>query len=122
MKKIMPRSAGVLIAIGFFVLVNILYAALGTVDLVFVKDGEVLCRQDNVNSLSVIMDPLQNMDDETYEENSDIVFTYTLLGEEHVFGEDMFILRAKMAARVIRNLYTFRWSESSEEIVLTANE
>ena len=118
----MPRSAGVLIAIGFFVLVNILYAALGTVDLVFVKDGEVLCRQDNVNSLSVIMDPLQNMDDETYEENSDIVFTYTLLGEEHVFGEDMFILRAKMAARVIRNLYTFRWSESSEEIVLTANE
>ncbi len=122
MKKIMPRSAGVLIAIGFYILVHVVYAVLGTVDLVFVKDGEVLCRQDNVSSVSVIMDPLQNMDDETYAENTDTVFIYTFLGEEYVFGEDMFVLRAKIAARVVRNLVTFRWSESSEEIVLTACE
>lgn len=121
-KKVMPRSAGVLIAVGLYLLVHVVYMLLGTVNLVFVKDGEVLCRQDNVSSLSSIKDPLENMDEETYAENSDTVFTYTYFGEEKIFGEDMFNFRCKIALNVIGNLISFRWSESSHDIILNAYE
>ena len=122
MKKIMPKSAGVLIALFFYLILNLLYAVLGTVDLVYVKDGEILCRQDNVCMVSIIEDPVANMDEETKAENPDLVFTYVnAFGEEREFKhDDMLGLRIRIGFTVIYNLVTIRWSDISNTIILTA--
>ena len=114
------QSAGVLIALIFYVVLHIIYMLFGTVDLVYVRDGEIICRQDDVCSLSPIDDPIANMDDETYEENKDIQKWVLDTGEEFVYGGAMIDLRIRIAYTAIGNLFTFRWSESSKPIVITA--
>ena len=65
-------------------------------------------------------DPIANMDDETYEENKDIQKWTLDTGDEFVYGGAMIDLRTRIAIGAISNLLTFRWSESSKPIVITA--
>lgn len=124
MKKMNSKYAGVMIALAMFVALNFVYGLFGTVDLVYVKDGEVLCVQENVNVFTPVDDPLENMEDHVYEENKDTLFGYYgVLGlEKYVYGEDMLNFRFHLGCKVILNLYTFRWSESSNTVVLEAYE
>lgn len=122
MRNRTTQSAGVIIAIAFYVLLHVIYLFLGTVDIVYVKGDEVLCRQDDVCSLSPIDDPIANMDDETYLENKDITLWYLDTGEEFVYGGAMLDLRVRIAVNAITNLLTFRWSETSKPLVIVAGE
>ncbi len=115
-------SAGVMIAIGLYVLLHIIYMLFGTVDLVYIKGDEVLCRQDGVCAVSVIKDPMKNMDDETYAENSHITAWTLEDGSNYVYGVDTLDLRFKIATSVISDLFRFRWTERSEEYYIIAQE
>lgn len=122
-KKMHIKSAGVAISLSLFSLLFVFYALLGTVNLVFVKNGEVLCAQENVSALTMIDDPLVNMDAETYEENKETVFVYyDVLNRQCVFGENMFDFRVHIAIMVLNNFIEFRWTEASNTIVLYAYE
>lgn len=115
-------SAGVMIAISLYVLLHIIYMLLGTVDLVYIKGDEVLCRQDGVCALSIIRDPMESMDDETYAENAHITSWTLEDGSTYVHGEDTFGLRCNIALNVITDLFRFRWTERSEEYYIIAQE
>jgi hypothetical protein len=94
----------------------------GTVDLVYKKGDEVLCRQDGVCALSIIVDPMKNMDEETRAENSDITEWVLEDGSKYVHGEDTIGLRLNIAVNVISDLFRFRWTERSEEYYITAKK
>ncbi len=115
-------SAGVMIAIGLYVLLHIIYMLFGTVDLVYIKGDEVLCRQDGVCALSIIRDPMESMDEEARDENAHITSWTLEDNTTYVYGKDTLKLRGRIAWSVITDLFRFRWTERSEEYYIIAQE
>lgn len=120
MKNRKPMTACLLSTILALALMIATYAAFAKVDLVFMKDGEEICRQDNVCALSEIDDPAKNIPDGVFLDGEEICFTY-VNGEENVdFDHSSFKFRGMIVKTVMTNLIEFKWSASSHVIVLTA--
>ena len=112
MKDIVRRNAGFLAAILGIVLILLIYIMLGTVDLVFMKDGFQVARMDDVRVFSNLeLDP-------------DEVIT----GEElsYIYGENSepfkgdFKFRIEIAKVLVINFFTHKWEPTDYVIVLKA--
>lgn len=120
MKNRKPMTACLISTCLALVLMIATYAAFAKVDLVFMKDGEEVCRQDNVCALSAIDDPAENIPDGVFSEGEEICFTYVNDGENVDFDHSSFEFRGIIVKTVMTNLIEFKWSEASQVIVLTA--
>lgn len=113
MKNKMPRYAGILSVILAVVLLVLIYALLGTVDLVFVNDGKEVCRQENVSVFSDIEVDVGSAEDP-------IQYTYLSGDEVKPLEGNETNFRIKIATTLVENLFTFKWNENDQVITLTA--
>ena len=113
-----PLNAGIISMILALVFLVGIYAVCGRVDLIFKLDGEELCRQENVCSLSAINDPTNSIPKGIVEDGEEIKF-YFADGEENVvFTPGSMRLKVVIAKTIITNLVTFKWGESSQFVIL----
>ena len=105
MKNNFPGNAGIMSALTVVVLILIIYAVLGTVDLVFIQDGRQISRMDNVNMITEITLPEGNL-------------TYTV-GDETKPLESVEDLKSQISITLISNLFSFKWQEIDHVITIT---
>nr|MBE6545313.1 hypothetical protein [Oscillospiraceae bacterium] len=121
MKDIMFKGAGVISAVIFLVIVLVVYGLLATVTLVYEKGECEAFRQDGVNVVTEIEDPSENLREGLFAEGEEAVFTYTSGNETKTFDpENPVELKLEIAKTVIINLFTFKWDEGDNVIILTA--
>lgn len=115
------RSAGVISAVLGVVLIIALFTVFATVDLVYMKDGREVYRQEKVSVISKIDDPVANMSEEFVTEGETVEFTYTVHNSEKDFDPaDAGDLKMDIVKTVLTNLFTFKWDELDNDIVMQA--
>ena len=116
-----PINAGVFSVILALLILTLVYAAFGRVDLIFrLEDGTEICRQENVCALSTINDPTDSIPQGIVGEGEEIKFYFTD-GEENVYFSDSSMrLRAKIAVTVVMNFVNVKWGEASQSIIINA--
>ena len=120
MKNTKPMSACIISMCLALLLMLFTYVAFAKVDLVYVKDGTEICRQDNVSVFSVIDNPADNVPDGIIAEGEELAFTYADGDKTVDFDHTDFKFRVSIGKLIINNLIGFKWSESSQIIVMTA--
>lgn len=108
MKDRASRNAGIIAGVLAVVLILLIYALVGNVDLVFKKDGHEVYRIENATVLSDLTIP---------EDNS--VYYYTTEGDEIQF-EDSFSFRFEIVKVVFVNFFNHEWQEHDNYIELNA--
>ena len=114
MKTVFPRYAGFVAAILALLLIVGVFAIFGTVDLVYMKEGYEVGRQENVSLISDI---------ELYVapgETEPGAFSYTYGGNRYVVNEGCANLKEHIVYTVITNAFTFKWSDEANDFVLNA--
>ena len=120
MKMNKPLSAGIFSVILALVILTMVYAAFGRVDLIFKLDDKELCRQENVCALSAINDPIDSIPDGIVGEGEELKFYFTD-GDENVYFTDASMrLRVMIAKTVIHNFITFKWGDASQFVIINA--
>ena len=116
-----PQSAGILSVILAFVIITLIYAAFGRVDLIFkFEDGTEICRQENVCAVSSINDPIDSIPEGTIGEDEEIQFYFVDCDEKVYFTDLSMRLRVKIAKTVVMNFLNFKWGEGSQFVVINA--
>lgn len=112
MKSRKAKYAGLVASVIALALIVVLYAAFATVDLVFVKDGYEVSRQEDVSVLKEV---------ELYEGNGEESYTYTFTsGDETVeLADDCSNLKTEIVKTVVLNLVTLNWGEEADDITIT---
>lgn len=111
MKSIIPRYAGIVAAILAVALILAVYAAFGTVDLIFVKDGYEVSRQEDV-SLFTEIEPYTGDGEEAYS------YVYQYNGEEFVLSENGANLKEHIVYTLVTNLVTFQFGDEADDFVI----
>ena len=111
MKEITRRSAGVAAALLGIILVLLVYTLLGTVDLVFMKGDFQVARMENVRVISDLQ-----LDTEDVVTGEELEYTY---GKGNTYAADM-TLRIEIAKTLVTNLFTQKWDNADQVIVLQA--
>lgn len=111
MKEIARRNAGLFAALLGIIIVLLVYTLLGTVDLVFMKGDLQVARMEDVR---VISDLQLNAEDILTGE--ELEFTY---GEGKTYAADM-NLRFEIAKTLVVNLFTQKWDNADQVIILDA--
>ena len=115
-----PLSAGAFSVILALVLILLVYAAFGRVDLIFKLGDDEICRQENVCFLSAINDPTNSIPDGFVGEGEELKF-YFVDGDENVYFSDSSMrLRVKIVKTVMTNLITFKWGDASQFVIINA--
>lgn len=112
MKDIVRRNAGIISAILAIVLVLVIYALLGTVDLVFMKGDFQVARMENVRVFSDI-----ELDVEDVVTGEELEYTY---GDNEKLYEADLNFRIEIAKTLLLNLFTFKLDPADQVIVLNA--
>ena len=121
MKDIMYKKASVIGAVLSIVLLIVIYARLGTVDLVYVNGDREIYRQENVRVISKIDDPVENMSEEFLAEGETMSFTYLSGNEKKTLDvEKPGDLKVEILKTLVLNLFSFKWEEQSYVIEFTA--
>ena len=105
MKQKIPRSTGIISVVVSVLIVLTIYTLLGTVNLVFMKDGRQVSRQEGVNMFSDIELPEGEL-------------TYTVNGETKPL-EYIGDLKAEIGVTVLTNFLSFKWQERDNVITIT---
>ena len=105
MKQNTPRSAGVISIILAFTLLLAIYTVLGTVDVVFMKDGKETVVCEDVNVFSELHLPEGEL-------------SYTADGETKAI-ESAADLRVEIGKTVLVNFICFKWDEADNVITIT---
>ena len=103
MKQITPKKAGIISVVLAIVLLLAIYICLGTVDIVFMKDGKESATQDDVTVFSDIHFP----EGESFIQAD---------GEEVAVADEM-ALRVEIGKTLLMNFISFNWAE--ENYVIT---
>ena len=110
MKSRIPRYAGVVAAMIALVLITGLLAVFGTVDVIFMKNGLEVGRQENVTVFS---------DVELYtEEGVDLQYNYVYFGMPHEYGESF---KIHSVINLLFNTVTFNFSEGANDFVINVS-
>ena len=104
MKQVNPRSAGIISIILAVVLLLGIYTLLGTVDLVYMKDGKQSAVQEDVRVFSEIHFPEGEL-------------SCTVNGEETAINS-VNDLRVQIGATVLSNFLGFKWTEEDNVIIV----
>lgn len=121
MKDIMYKKASVIGAVLSIVLLIVIYALLGTVELVYVNGDREVYRQENVRVISKIDDPVENMSEEFLAEGETMSFTYLSGNEKKTLDvEKPGDLKVEILKTLVLNLFSFKWEEQSYVIEFTA--
>lgn len=119
MKDIKYKNAGILVTIAGIVLVAVIYLSLGTVDLVYTNGSREVYRQEGVNLISQIEDPMENMPEE-FITSEDMKFTYTSGKKTEIFNpEEPQNIKGEIVKTLAKNLFSFKWSD--DKYVITIN-
>lgn len=121
MKDIMFRRAGIISSIIFLVIIVLIYGLFSPVDLIYERGEREAFRQEGVNLLTEIEDPRDNLTEGVFNEGEEVVFTYVSGDKTKTFDpENPDELKLEIAKKVIINLFTFKWGEFDNDILLTA--
>lgn len=104
MKQITPRRAGIISVVLAIVLLLAIYTCLGTVDLVFMKDGKQSATQDDVTVFSEIHMPEGQLFIESDGQEVEIA--------------DGFALRLEIGKTLLLNFIGFNWAEDNQVITI----
>lgn len=111
MKEIARRNAGLFAALLGIIIVLLVYTLLGTVDLVFMKGDLQVARMEDVRVISDLQ-----LDAEDVLTGEELEFTY---GEGKTYAADM-NLRFEIAKTLVVNLFTQKWDNADQVIILDA--
>lgn len=112
MKDIGPRRATVVSTIAAILAIVFVYALFGTVDLVFMKGENEVCYMEDVRIFSDL-----ELQPEDIKGGQMMDFTY---GENRKDYNADFEFRVEIAKTLIVNLFTFKWGEADDDIILHA--
>ncbi len=104
MTQRVPQSAGIISIILAVVLLLTIYTFLGTVDLVYMKDGKQSAVQEDVRVFSEIHFPEGEL-------------SCTVNGEETAINS-VNDLRVQIGATVFSNFLSFKWTEEDNVIIV----
>ena len=104
MTQRVPQSAGIISIILAVVLLLAIYTLLGTVDLVYMKDGIESAVQEDVNVFSSLHFPEGEI-------------SCTVNGEETVINS-VNDLRVQIGTTVLTNFLSFKWTEEDNVIIV----
>ena len=104
MKQMTPRSAGIISILLAVVILLAIYTLLGTVDLIYMKDGKQSAVQEDVRVFSEIHFPEGEL-------------SCTANGEETAINS-VNDLRVQIGATVLSNFLSFKWSEDDNVIII----
>ena len=110
----LPRYAGVISAALAIVVIVLIYALFGTVDLIYTHEGREVYRQDNVSCITSI--EYDCTDPDTGEV---LEFTYKS-GEDVIKYDNKGSLGAEIPKLLITNLFSFKWKAVDHVITLEA--
>lgn len=105
MKSKVPASAGIISVVIAVVVIVVIYALCGTVDLVVMKDGKEVSRQEDVSMVS----------------NIDLPEGELTYGSENQPLDNLADLKVEIGVTVVTNLVSFKWQESDNVIIITQN-
>ena len=116
MKTILPRYAGIVAAVLAIALIIGVFAFFGTIDLIYMKDGYEVGREENISLFSDIK--LYTEPGET----EPAVMSYEYNGERFVVSEGCANLKEHLVYTVLLNTVTFKFADEADDFVLTVEQ